>query len=141
MKLHAAFFLATVVIVGCSSTGVGPSESVPGMPPSPGGSIALPSSPDGLTDADLVSLIELASAETGVQVDEIRVVTAETVTWSDGSLGCPEEGQMYTQALVPGYRVVLEVAGDEIAYHASEAGDFRACANAMPPVEDGRVDR
>lgn len=85
--------------------------------------------------------MELASAETGVQPDEIRIVTAEAVTWSDGSLGCPEEGQMYTQALVPGYRVVVDVAGEEIAYHASEAGDFRACANPMPPIEDGRVDR
>ena len=141
MKLRAALFFATVVMVGCSSTGVAPSDSVSGMPPSPDDSIAFPSRPDGLTDADLASLIELASAEAGVQVGEIRVVTAEAVTWSDGSLGCPEEGQAYTQALVPGYRVVLDVAGDEIAYHASEAGDFRACADPMPPVEGGRVDR
>ena len=103
--------------------------------------MALAAPPDGLTEAELVSLVELASAETGVQAGEIQVVTAEAVTWSDGSLGCPEEGQAYTQALVPGYRVVLDVAGDEVAYHASEAGDFRACANPMPPVADGRVDR
>jgi hypothetical protein len=48
---------------------------------------------------------------------------------------------MYTQALVPGYRVVLEAAGEELSYHASESGDFRACANPIAPVEDGRVDR
>ena len=141
MKLQAVLFLATVVIVGCSSTGVAPSNSVSDMPPSPGDTTALPSPPDGLTEADLVSLIELASVETGVQIDEIEFVTAEAVTWSDGSLGCPEEGQAYTQALVPGYRVVLDVAGDEVAYHASDSGDFRPCAHPIPPVEDGRVDR
>jgi hypothetical protein len=111
------------------------------MPHSPKDSIALPAAPEGLTDADLLSLIELASAATGVQADEIQIVTAEAVTWSDGSLGCPVEGQMYTQALVPGYRVVLDVAGEETAYHASESGDFRAGANPMLPIDDGRVDR
>jgi hypothetical protein len=103
--------------------------------------MAVPSLPAGLTEADLVSLVELASTDAGVQLDEIRVVTAAAVTWSDGSLGCPEDGQMYTQALVPGYRVILDVAGEELAYHASETGDFRACANPIAPVEDGRVDR
>ena len=141
MRLHVTLLLATLACAGCASSGMGPSASVPSMPPSPGDSIALPAPPDGLTEAELVSLVDLTSAETGVQLDEIRVVTAEAVTWSDGSLGCPEDGQAYTQALVPGYRVVLDVAGAEVAYHASEAGDFRACANPMPPVADGRVDR
>ena len=132
MNLQATLLLATLVLSGCASSGTGPSASVPSMPHSP---------PDGLTDADFLSLIELASAETGVQPGEIQIVTAEAVTWSDGSLGCPAEGQMYTQALVPGYRVVLDVAGEEMAYHASESGDFRACANPMLPIDDGRVDR
>jgi hypothetical protein len=141
LRLDAALLLATLAIAGCTPSGMGPSESAPGLPASPGESIAFPSLPDGLTDADLVTVTELASTDTGVQIEEIRVVTAEAVTWSDGSLGCPEEGQMYTQALVPGYRVVLDVAGEELAYHASETGDFRACANPIAPVEDGRVDK
>jgi hypothetical protein len=36
------------------------------------------------------------------------VVQAEAVTWPDGALGCPEPGIVYTQALVPGYWVVVE---------------------------------
>ena len=141
MRLPATLFLASLAIAGCTSSGMGPSPSLASLPPSPGDSIALPAAPDGLADGDLVSLIEQASAETGVQAGDIQIVTAEAVTWSDGSLGCPEEGQMYTQALVPGYRVILEVAGEEIAYHASEAGDFQACANPELPAEDGGGDR
>jgi hypothetical protein len=89
----------------------------------------------------LESVIQLAADETGVPTDEIEVLVAESVTWSDGSLGCPQPGQMYTQALVPGYRVVLRAAGDELAYHASESGDFRLCSNPMDPVEGGPADR
>jgi len=85
-------------------------------------------------------LIQQAADSAGVREDEVAVVVAESVTWRDGSLGCPRPGQIYTQALVPGYRVVLRVAGDEMAYHASESGDFRPCNNPMPPV-DGPADR
>ncbi len=57
----------------------------------------------------------------------ISVVVAEAVTWNDGSLGCPEPGRMYTQAIVPGYRVVLELAGQRYSYHADTAGYFVPC--------------
>jgi len=60
------------------------------------------------------------AAELGAAEDDITVITAEPVTWSDGSLGCPEPGKMYTQALVDGYRVVLEYEGVEYHYHAGE---------------------
>jgi hypothetical protein len=30
--------------------------------------------------------------------DQREVVSAKAVTWSDGSLGCPEPGKLYTQA-------------------------------------------
>lgn len=75
----------------------------------------------------LDALMEQASEEAGVSTDEITVISAESVTWSDGSLGCPEPGMAYTQALVPGYRVVLDVAGEEIHYHAGSDGSFFAC--------------
>ena len=136
MKLYAALLLA-LAIAGCASEAQGPipSTHAPDVTAPP-----LNVVPEGLVRADLVSLMEQAATDTGVPIDEIQVITAEAVTWSDGSLGCPEEGQMYTQALVPGYRVVLDVAGEELAYHASDAGDFKPCANPIQPVEEGRVD-
>ncbi|HVM25976.1 MAG TPA: hypothetical protein VM253_11320 [Candidatus Limnocylindrales bacterium] len=89
----------------------------------------------------LDDLLEQAAQETGVPVDEISVVTAESVTWSDGSIGCPEEGMGYTQALVPGYRVVLDVAGEQIHFHAGSDGQFFACDDPQEPIEGGTVDR
>ena len=49
------------------------------------------------------------------------------MTWSDGSLGCPRPGQVYTQALVPGYQVVLEVEGRQYDYRATERGYYVLC--------------
>jgi hypothetical protein len=68
-----------------------------------------------------------AATRTGAKVADVTVVAAEPVTWSDGSLGCPEPGLMYTQALVPGYRIVLEVAGQRLDYHAGTRGAPKYC--------------
>ena len=54
-----------------------------------------------------------AAGHTGVSVSDMTVLRAESVTWPDGSLGCPEPGMQYTQALVPGYWVEIAV-GDEV---------------------------
>jgi hypothetical protein len=89
----------------------------------------------------LERVIADAASGAGVDPSEVEVVAAEAVTWPDGSLGCPQPDQMYTQALVPGYRVIVEIDGEELHFHASESGEFAFCANPQPPVDDGRVDR
>ena len=54
----------------------------------------------------------------GVEPEEIEVVVAERVTWPDGSLGCPQPGMSYTQAIVEGSRVVLGHDERVYLYHA-----------------------
>ena len=100
-----------------------------------------PTLPGGEVPGDLLeSIIADAAERAGVEPGEIQVLAAEAVTWNDGSIGCPEPGMMYTQALVPGYRVLLGAGGEELAFHATESGDFRFCADPQPPLE-GAVDR
>lgn len=84
--------------------------------------------PDEILDAILAA----AAERTGVAAAEIEVVEAEQVTWPDGSLGCPEPGQMYTQALVDGYQVVLDAGGEELDYRVGSGGSFRLCENGPP---------
>ena len=89
-----------------------------------------PTPPDGAVEASLVSLDALpaeieaaiadAAARFGVPEEEVAVAGALRVTWSDGSIGCPEPDTMYTQALVPGYQLTLEVAGERYAYHGQD---------------------
>jgi hypothetical protein len=88
-----------------------------------------------ISEAGLAALLASAAQEAGVALDEVRVVSAEEVTWPDGSLGCPEPGKAYTQALVPGFRVVLEIGDDELSFHAAQGGEFRFCEDPHPPVE------
>jgi hypothetical protein len=58
---------------------------------------------------------------------DAMVRLAESVTWSDGSLGCPEEGLMYTQAEVEGYRVVIATPIGDLYYHTSAETYFVVC--------------
>ena len=71
-----------------------------------------------------------AAARTGVDASRLRVVLAESVTWPDGSVGCPEPGMAYSQALVDGYRIRI-VAGDAtLEYHGSRRGQPFLCPAA-----------
>jgi hypothetical protein len=69
----------------------------------------------------------LASEEAGAASAQLRVVAAEAVTWPDGSMGCPQPGLMYTQALVPGYRVVLALGQRQWLFHANARGSLVRC--------------
>ncbi len=72
----------------------------------------------------------------GVDESAIVVISVKEVTWSDGSLGCPEPGMMYTQALENGSLIVLEVDGTEYDYHSGAGRDPFYCATPIAPVDD-----
>jgi hypothetical protein len=55
-----------------------------------------------------------------VKPDQVRLVKAEIMRWSDSSLGCPQPGMMYAQVITPGYQFILEVDGKEYDYRASQ---------------------
>lgn len=133
-----AGLLAIPLLVACAAApGASPrsERTIPSPEPIPSQAAVPSGGSDGLPAGMLDGVIALAEEETGVDRSEIEVVLAEAVTWSDGSIGCPEEGMMYTQALVPGYRVILDIAGDELAFHAPESGEFFPCANPIAPAE------
>ncbi len=93
----------------------------------------------GEVPADLLDRI-LADAESRVTTEAaLTLVRAQAVTWSDGSLGCPEPGMSYTQALVEGYWVVLDAGDQTLDYRASASGAFKLCPDSMgvPPVGGG----
>lgn len=77
-----------------------------------------------------------AAQRSGKSVDEIKVLSAERVTWPNSAMGCPMPGRMYTQALVPGYRIVLSVGEQKFDYHAGSKGVPTFCPpdRATPPA-------
>jgi hypothetical protein len=54
-------------------------------------------------------------------------VRTEAVTWRDGALGCPASDRLYSQATVPGWRIVVGDDKRRAAYHATSAGKWLLC--------------
>jgi hypothetical protein len=79
--------------------------------------------PQQLLDAILAD----AAARSALEPEAFTVVRAESVTWNDGSLGCPRPGMMYTQGPVHGYWVVLQHGDQTFDYRAGESGFFFLC--------------
>ncbi len=82
----------------------------------------------------------VADAARRFKVAESAVVLgqAEQVTWSDGSLGCPQRGQMYTQNLVAGYRIVAITSEGQMVYHTDSQGFVVTCGgnkDSAPQVQ------
>lgn len=92
--------------------------------------------------ADLQAAVQAALADasrrTALASSALKLARAEAVTWPDGSLGCPKPGMLYTQALVPGYRIRIQAAGRAMDYHASARGALVLCpaGRAVDPVVD-----
>ncbi|MDH3747881.1 MAG: hypothetical protein OER97_06705 [Gammaproteobacteria bacterium] len=55
----------------------------------------------------------------GVDLSAIMIDTVRQVHWSDGAVGCPKPGMMYTQAIVPGVLILLRADGEVHRYHAA----------------------
>lgn len=84
--------------------------------------------PDGVTPGLLEQIVVDASARTGVQESEIRVVSVEGETFNDTSLGCPEPGKMYAQVMTPGFVVLIEAGGEQLDYRVAERAEtFELC--------------
>src|SRR5213082_2217990 len=79
--------------------------------------------PKGILDPILKEAATLAK----VDREQLVIARAESVVWKDGSLGCPEPGMMYTQALVNGYWVVIDAAGQRYDFRVASGGSFRLC--------------
>lgn len=96
--------------------------------PTPGGGQVAPG-PDGEARlATLLAVLRADAAKRGGHNDaRLVVLPAEDVVWSDGSLGCPQPGLVYTQALVPGWRVRIESGAEVLTYHASRRGQWVLC--------------
>ncbi len=85
-----------------------------------------------------VVVLAIADLSERLDVDpgSISVIKSEAKTWPDGSLGCPQPGLSYTQALVDGWQVLLQHEDRIYDYHAA-SGDPFLCAS---PEKDGGYD-
>ena len=77
-----------------------------------------------------------------VSPESVVLSGARQVTWRSGALGCPEAGMSYTEALVPGSVIYLQVDNMIHAYHAKFAGEPFYCPRERvePPAHEEGLD-
>jgi hypothetical protein len=133
-----AFLAAACSAAGASPSPTGPDPSLslasPSAQPvlSPGASDSATPGPNTLPASITDPVVAEIARVAGVPVDEVVILSAQAETFSDGSLGCPVPGMVYTQALVDGYRIVAKAGGTIYDYRGS--GDsFRQCTPAVTP--------
>jgi hypothetical protein len=143
MRIVFLALSAPLMLLACSAGGgsgsgsPSPDQSPSTSPSSTPSAAALDPGP---VPVELFNLIVAdAAAKAGVDPSALTVVAASAVTWSDGSIGCPAPGMSYTQALVPGYRVILETDGQQYDYHVGRRDNFILCPpnRSKDPVDDG----
>ena len=122
---------ATIVVAACTAnSGAGGSDAPKPSTASQGPSSDAGASGGGSLPASITDpIVADAVTRLGVDASAVTIVSAHAETFSDGSLGCPEPGFMYTQALVDGYQVVVEANGTQLDYRGSGPGQFRLCKN------------
>ena len=58
----------------------------------------------------------------GIDASSATLMKIERVDWSDSSLGCPEEGRSYAQAIIPGLRLVFDNGSGTLEVHSNLDG-------------------
>jgi len=129
---------AAFVFAGCTSAA---SSASPSSSASPTRSFSLASqqpvaspgsSPSGSAVIDLPAAfiaavkVEIAD-DAGVSVNEVTIISAEALTFPDGSLGCPVPGLNYIQVQIDGFKVVGSAAGATFDYRGTSPSDITRC--------------
>jgi len=96
--------------------------------------------PVDLTPAQRAALSALSDI-TGLAADKIKLISTEAVTWPDGCLGVQRMGMMCTQALVEGFKIILEADGKQYEFHTNQDGSsiVRAAGDLSGAAEDSII--
>jgi hypothetical protein len=93
--------------------------------------------PESLTELVLAD----AARRTGLDLDALTVRESWRVTWNDGSLGCPQPGMNYTQALVQGWRALVQAGEQTLDYRIGGERYFFVCEAGKPGLNGARNER
>lgn len=121
MKRNNLIFLILVLVLSACAGQAEPTEQsfvpIGGLrTPTP-----KPTQQTDLTPAEQAAISRLSSL-LNLPPDEISVISTEAVEWPDGCLGVQRPGVMCTQAIVPGYRIILQAGDEQYEFRTNESG-------------------
>lgn len=70
----------------------------------------------------VIETVTRLGSELGVPLDQVQIVNFEEVEWPDSCLGLGEANESCARVTTPGYRVILEVEGQEYEYRTDQTG-------------------
>lgn len=129
------FLAGALLVVACG-------DIPTALPPQPGGEPTAPptAGPKGGWPAEAQPLVDQAlntlTKEAQVSPSSVEVVKVEEVQWPDGCLGCARPGQICTDAIVPGYHIVLRVAGTDYEYRTDKKDRVMLCLKDTAAKKD-----
>jgi len=127
-KFLTSFTLLMFILVACAPKAQPTSEPalLPNDDSYPNESYPNPSYPNDGLDLNLTlaqqAAIMALSTNLNLPPGQIILISTEAVNWPDGCLGIKRMGVMCTQAIVPGYKIILEADGTQYEFHTDEDG-------------------
>lgn len=122
---------------GAPVTGASPSSMPLGSVPAGGGDAPVSGAPGGdqlMEVGDLEkNVMNLLATTTGKPADTLKLQNKEEAEWPNGGLGCPKEGMMYTEMIVPGYKLTYSDGSTTYEVHTDRSGNSAVwCDNGEP---------
>jgi hypothetical protein len=83
---------------------------------------------------------QMAAQQLSYDLDAVHIVATTPTMWYDACLGVPAEDEACAEVATPGYRVVLNVAGDRYIYHTDRTGEeIRLAESPESAVTDAAI--
>lgn len=144
MHVRTLALVAVVFLTACSGSDgpmngdSDPTDGAPSDRPDASDDRTVGTPPTQELRPDVAAAMTDLAERMGIAESAIEFVEHRNVTWSDGSLGCPEPGMMYTQALVPGVWIHFRVDGEDHHYHGARGAEPFYCPaeRADPPPDN-----
>ena len=77
--------------------------------------------------SDMLFLVQRElSRELDLSIRRIQLLDIAPYTWSDTSFGCPQPEQTYTEADIPGYRILVQAGDVDYLFH-TDANTIYPC--------------
>ena len=108
-----------------STTGTDTTSSTTAITPTQPQTLATPAP----IPAPVAAAIRQAAEAAGVTVDEVELRQYQMTEWPSAALGCPQEGQMYSQVVTRGFVVQVRVNGEVVRYHTDMDATAIRCDN------------
>lgn len=119
-KIRSTLVLCTLVLLLASCSQADAEGKTP-IPPTPTESVVAPPADAGPGAREDVVAQAVADLQSRLEVsaDAVTVQQVTDAEFSDASLGVPEPGKVYAQAITPGYVIRLAVGEKTYIYHGS----------------------